>query len=319
MTRFIIRRLVQAIPTLFGILLLTFLLTRLSPADPVKLMVAGQFDITPEDRAALYHELGLDDPLPVQFVRYVANVARLDFGNSFYYHRPVSELIIERIPNSLQLSILSLLLALVIGVPLGVLAAYRRGKFTDHAIRIFSVAGHAIPSFWFGLLFVTILGVQLRLFPIGSMNAVGKDGDLIDRVWHLFGPVIALALGAIALYPRYLRTQVLEIVNQDYVRTAQAKGLPDRSVTWVHVVRNTLIPVVTLFGGLLTIVLSGSVVIERVFNWPGIGRLLFEALLNKDYPMIQASVVIGSLLLLASFILRDIAYAWVDPRVKVSA
>ena len=318
MSRFILRRIVQAIPTLFGILLLTFLLTRLSPADPVKLMLAGQFDITPEERAELYHNLGLDDPLPVQFVRYAGNVLRLDFGNSFYYHRPVVELIAERIPNSLQLSVLSLIFALVIGVPLGVISAYRRGKPIDHVIRIFSVAGHAIPSFWFGLLFVTILGVQLRWFPIGSMNAVGKDSDVLDRIWHLFGPVLALSLGLIALYPRYLRTQVLEIVNQDYVRTAHAKGLKQRAVTWGHVVRNTLIPIVTLFGGLLTIVLSGSVVIERVFNWPGIGRLLFEALVSKDYPMIQASVVIGSVLLLVSFIFRDIAYAFVDPRVKVS-
>lgn len=311
------RRLIQSIPTLFGILLLTFLVTRLSPADPVKLMVAGNFDITPEDRAVLYHSLGLDDPLPVQFARYAWNVLRLDFGNSFYYHRPVMHMIAERIPNSLQLSILSLFVALVIGVPLGVIAAYRRGKPADHAIRIFSVAGHAIPEFWFGLLFVTILGVQLRWFPIGSMNAIGKEGDLVDSAWHLFGPVLALAVGLVATYPRYLRTQVLEIVNQDYVRTAHAKGLKENSVRYGHVVRNTLIPVVTLFGGLLGIVLSGSVVIERVFNWPGLGRLLFEAVVNKDYPMVEAAVVVGSILLLISYILRDVAYALVDPRIKV--
>jgi len=316
--RFVLRRLLQAIPTLFGILLITFLITRLSPADPVKLMVAGNFDITAEDRASLAHGLGLDRPLPVQFVNYVTDVAQLKFGNSFYYHRPVLDMIVERIPNSLQLSILSLLLALVIGVPLGVIAAYRRGQPADHAIRIFSVAGHAIPEFWFGLLFVTILGVQLRWFPIGSMNAIGRDGDVLDRVWHLFGPVLALAIGLIATYPRYLRTQVLEIVNQDYVRTAYAKGLGENLVRYRHVVRNALIPVITLFGGLLAIVLSGSLVIERVFNWPGLGRLLFEAVVNKDYPLVQASVVIGSVLLLASYILRDIVYALVDPRIKVS-
>src|SRR5438445_318376 len=181
MGRFIARRLVQAVPTLFGIFLLTFLLSRLSPADPVKLMVAGNFDITPEDRAVLYHNLGLDDPLPIQFVHFLGDVARLNFGNSFYYHRPVVDLIGERIPNSLQLSLLSLLLALAIGVPLGVIAAYNRGKLADHVIRITSVAG----------------------------------------------------------------------------------------------------------------------------------------LVNKDYPMVQASVIIGALLLLVSYILRDIAYAWVDPRIKV--
>jgi peptide/nickel transport system permease protein len=318
MARFVLRRLIQAIPTLFGILVLTFLVTRLSPADPVKLMVAGNFDITPEDRAVLYHSLGLDDPLPVQFARYVYNVVRFDFGTSFYYHRPVIDMILERIPNSLQLSVLSLIVALVIGVPLGVIAAYRRGRPVDHAIRIFSVAGHAIPEFWFGLLFVTILGVQLRWFPIGSMNAIGHDDELLDRAWHLFGPVLALAIGLIATYPRYLRTQVLEIVSQDYVRTAHAKGLHENAVRYGHVVRNALIPIVTLFGGLLAIVLSGSVVIERVFNWPGLGRLLFEAVVNKDYPIVEASVVIGSILLLASYVLRDIAYAFVDPRIKVS-
>jgi peptide/nickel transport system permease protein len=318
MTRFIVRRLVQAIPTLFGILLLTFLVTRLSPADPVKLMVAGNFDITPEDRAVLYHSLGLDEPLPVQFANYVFHVARFDFGESFYYHRPVIDMIAERIPNSLQLTVLSLIVALIIGVPLGVIAAYRRGQPADHAIRIFSVAGHAIPEFWFGLLFVTILGVQLRWFPIGSMDAIGHENDVLDRIWHLFGPVLALAIGLIATYPRYLRTQVLEIVNQDYVRTAHAKGLRENVVRYRHVVRNTLIPIVTLFGGLLAIVLSGSVVIERVFNWPGLGRLLFDGVVNKDYPLVEAAVVIGSILLLVSYVLRDIAYAFVDPRIKVS-
>ena len=318
MGRFIARRLVQAVPTLFGILLLTFLLSRLSPADPAKLMVAGNFDITPEDRAVLYHDLGLDDPLPIQFVHFLGDVARLNFGNSFYYHRPVVELIGERIPNSLQLSLLSLLLALAIGVPLGVIAAYNRGKLADHVIRITSVAGHAVPTFWFGLLFVTILGVQLRWFPIGSMNVVGVDCVFCwDRLWHIVGPVITLSLTGIAAYPRYLRTEVLEIIRQDYVRTAQSKGLRDRSIAVGHVLRNSLIPVVTLLGGILTIILGGSVVIERVFNWPGLGRLLFDGLVNKDYPMVQASVIIGALLLLVSYILRDIAYAWVDPRIKV--
>ncbi len=317
MTRFIVRRLLQAIPTIFGILLLTFLLTRLSPSDPVNLMVAGNFDITPEERAALKQELGLNDPLPVQFARYVASALRLDFGNSFYYHRPAVTLIAERIPNSLQISVLSLLLALVVGVPLGVISAYNRGRAKDHLIRIFSVAGHAVPTFWFGLLFVTILGVDLRWFPIGSMNAIGKESDVLDRLWHLAGPVLAASLAGIALYPRYLRTEVLEILSQDYIRTAQAKGLKQSAVTWVHVVRNSLIPIVTLFGGILTIVLAGSLVIEQVFSWPGIGRLLFEALTNKDYPVIQADVLAVSALLLLSYVLRDIAYAWVDPRIKV--
>jgi peptide/nickel transport system permease protein len=317
MLRFIIRRLLLAIPTIFGILLLTFLLQHFSPGDPVNLMLAGQFDITPEERASLAQSLGLNDPVPLQFGRYVLNALTLNFGDSFYYHRPAIQMITERIPNSLQLSVSALVLAVVVGVPLGVIAAYNRGRLVDHVIRVFSTAGHAIPSFWFGLLFVTVLGVELRWFPIGSMNAIGKESEVVDRLWHLAGPVLTASLAGIALYPRYLRTEVLEIIRQDYVRTAEAKGLRERSVRWVHVLRNSLIPMVTLLGGILSIVLAGSLIIEQVFNWPGIGRLFFEAITNKDFPVIQADVLAGSMLLLISYIIRDIAYAWVDPRIKV--
>ncbi len=316
MTRFIVRRFVQGIPTLLGIIVITFALTRLSPGDPVKLMVGGQFDITPEDRAVLAESLGLNDPLPVQFARYLRDMATFNFGNSFYYHRPVTQLITERIGNSLQLQILALLVSLAIGVPLGVVAALRRGRPADHAIRTMSVVGHAVPTFWFGLLFVLILGVQLRWFPVGSMNAIGKT-DLADRLYHLVGPVLTLALAGIALYPRYLRTEMLEVLSQDYVRTARSKGLREEVVVVRHVLRNALIPVVTILGGILTIVIGGSVIVETIFNWPGLGRLFFEGLTNKDFPLIQASVVIGSVLLIVSYILRDIVYAFVDPRIKV--
>ena len=316
MTRFIVRRLVQGIPTLIGILVITFALTRLSPGDPVKLMVAGSFDITPEDRAGIAESLGLNDPMPVQFARYLRDMLTLNFGDSFYYHRPASQLILERIPNSIQLQVLALVVSLLIGVPLGIVAALRRGKASDHAIRSISVIGHAVPTFWFGLLFVLVLGVQLRWFPVGSMNAIGRT-DLADRVYHLIGPVLTLALGGIALYPRYLRTEMLEVLSQDYVRTARSKGLREQVVVVRHVLRNALIPVVTILGGILTIVIGGSVIVETIFNWPGLGRLLFEGLTNKDFPLIQAAVVVGSLLLIASYILRDIVYAFVDPRIKV--
>ena len=318
MGRFIARRLVQAIPTLFGVLLLTFLLTRLSPADPVQLMLGGQFDITPEDRERLRQSLGLNDPLPLQFVTWLWHVVQLDFGNSFYYHRPVIQMIGERIPNSLQISISALLVTVAVGVPLGVMAALRRGGLVDHAIRIFSVSGHAIPTFWFGLIFVLVLGVQLRWFPIGSMNVIGTDCTFCwDRLWHLIGPVAVISIGGIANLPRILRTEVLEVISQDYVRTARSKGLKERVVISGHVLRNALIPVVTLFGGLLTIFVGGALVIEQVFNWPGIGRLTFEAAINKDYPLVQAGVVFSSLLLIFSYIVRDVTYALVDPRIKV--
>ena len=317
MGRFVLRRLVQAVPTLFGIMLLTFLLTRLSPADPVDILVGGVTDLTAQDREALREAYGLNRPLPLQFIEWSSGVLRLDFGQSFFSHRPAIQLIAERIPNSLQLAVAGLLVALAIGVPLGVLAALFRGGPLDHAIRVTSVVLNAIPDFFLGLLFVLVLGVQLRWFPIGSMNVVGETCGLCwDRVWHMVGPVLLYANGGIATYPRYLRTEILEILGQDYVRTARSKGLGERAVVIRHVLRNALIPIVSLFGGILTLVVGGAVVVEQVFNWPGLGRLLFEAANNKDYPVVQAAVVIGSVLLLLSYILRDIAYAWVDPRIK---
>ena len=318
MGRFIARRVVQAIPTLLGIMVLTFLLTRLSPADPIDFMVGGVTDITAADREALREAYGLNRPLPLQFVDWAWSAVRLDFGKSFFSHRPALQLIGERIPNTLQLAVAGLLVGLGLGVPLGVVAALARGSPADHTIRVLSVVLHAIPDFFLGLLFVLILGVQLRWFPIGSMNTIGIDcGFCWDRIWHMAGPVLLYANAGIATYPRYLRTEVLEILGQDFVRTARSKGLRERVVVAVHVLRNALIPVVSLLGGILTIVISGSVIVEQVFNWPGLGRLLFEAAQNKDYPVVQASVLIGSALLLASYILRDIAYAWVDPRIKV--
>src|SRR5438128_11790381 len=224
MGRFVLRRLVQAVPTLFGILLLTFLLTRLSPSDPVTLMFGDRFNVTEEQREELRHNLGLDEPLPIQFLTYLGKVAVLDFGSSFIYHPPVMQVIAERLANSLQLSIAALLVGLAIGVPLGILAALTRGRLPDHVIRLTSVVGHAIPTFWFGLLFVLVLGVQLRWFPVGSMNAIGTDCTFCwDRLWHLVGPVAVISIGGIANLPRILRTEVLEVISQDYVRTARSK------------------------------------------------------------------------------------------------
>jgi peptide/nickel transport system permease protein len=318
MGRFIARRLVQAVPTLFGVLLLTFLLSRLSPSDPVQLMLYGNNEITIEDREALRHTLGLDQPLPLQFFTWIWQLAHLDFGNSIYYHRPALDLILERIPNSLQISLLALVVTVAVGIPLGVIAALRRGRAEDHAIRIFSVIGHAIPEFWLGLVFVLTFAVQNRWFPIGSMNVVGNDCTVCwDRAWHLFGPVLVISIAGIANLPRILRTEVLEVIAQDYVRTARSKGLKEGVVVAVHVLRNALIPVVTSFGTILLVFFSGSLIIERVFNWPGLGRLTFEAAVAKDYPVVQGAIVIASVLLIFSYILRDIAYAWVDPRIKV--
>jgi peptide/nickel transport system permease protein len=316
--RFIARRLLQAIPTLFGIMLISFIQLRVSPADPVKLMVPSDAELTEQDRENLREALGLNKPLPVQFLDFVTQSATLDFGKSFYYHRPARDMIFERVPNSIQPVLLGLLVGVLVGIPLGFISALNRGRRSDHAIRVSSTLLNATPDFFLGLLFVLFLAIQLKWFPIGSMNVVGEDCVLCwDRVWHLVGPVLLYANGGIAFYPRLIRTEVLEVLSQDFVRTARSKGLRERVVMSGHVLRNALIPVVTNFGGILTIIFAGNVIVERVFNWPGLGRLFFDALTQKDYPIIQASLVMGAGLLLISYIMRDITYALVDPRIKV--
>ncbi|MFN8632445.1 MAG: ABC transporter permease [Chloroflexota bacterium] len=319
MTRFIVRRLVQAVLTLLGITVLTFALLRLAPGDPVSLMVAGSSEMTAAELAALRAAYGVDDPIPQQYARWLGRLLVGDLGQSLLYKRPVSQMIGATLGNTLQLSGLALLVALLVGVPLGTLAAMRRGSLADQLIRVLSVVGHAVPPFWLGLLFILTLSVQLRMFPVGGMLSIGaSDWDLGDRLAHLVGPVLTLSLAGIANYTRYLRTEVLEVLAQDYVRTARAKGLHERAVTALHVLRNALLPVVTALGGILATLVSGSLVVEQVFAWPGMGRLTFEAARAKDYPVVMGVVVLSSGLLLLSYLLRDLLYGVVDPRVSRS-
>jgi peptide/nickel transport system permease protein len=318
MGRFVARRVIQAIPTFFGITLLSFTVLRLSPGDPVLILFGAQ-NLRADEIAALRAAYGLDQPLPIQYLSWLGHVLGGDFGRSFLYKRPVIEMIQASLPNTLLLAVLALLLTVAVGVPLGVLAARFRGSWLDQAIRIFGVAGHAIPAFWFGLLFILILSVQFRLFPVGGMLTVGKDPlDIPDRLAHLVGPVLTLSLAGIANYSRYMRTETLEVLSQDYVRTARAKGLREGVVLFVHSLRNSLLPLVTALGTQVAFLVSGAVVIEQVFAWPGMGRMTYEAARSKDYPIVMAVVVIASTMLLLSYILRDVMYGVVDPRVRRS-
>jgi peptide/nickel transport system permease protein len=313
---FVIRRVIQAIPTFFGITLLAFCVLRLSPGDPVLIMFGSQ-NLRADEMASLRSAYGLDQPLPVQYVSWLGHVLTGDFGRSFLYKRPVIEMIQAALPNTLLLGGLALALTLLIGVPLGVLAARFRGSWIDQTIRIAGVTGHAIPGFWFGLLFILILSVQFRLFPVGGMLTIGKDPfDIPDRLAHLAGPVLTLSLAGIANYSRYMRTETLEVLGQDYIRTARAKGLRENLVLFVHALRNALLPLVTALGSQFAFLLSGAIVTEHIFAWPGMGRMTYEAARSKDYPIVMAVVVISSTMLLVSYILRDVAYGVVDPRVR---
>ena len=319
MRNFIIRRVLYAIPTLIGISIITFLIARLSPGDPIRLFTFGIRDFTQEDYLRLLHAYGLDKPIPLQYVDWITKALQGNFGESLIYHRESFGMVMERVPNTLMLAVTALLLQLVIGVPLGVLAAFKRGKWVDGAIRIFGVVGHAVPAFWLGLILIIVFAVQLRWLPSIGVLTVGHDQlDILDRLKHLILPSFVLALTGIANYSRILRTETLDVLAQDFVRTAHAKGLRERTVIFTHALRNALIPVVTALGGILAALVGGALVIEQVFSWPGVGQFTFQAAIAKDYPIVQAGVMFTSTILVISYLLRDLTYAIVDPRIKVS-
>jgi len=313
------RRLLYAIPTLIGISVIVFAISRLAPGDPVQLYTFGIQDITQADIDRIRAAHGLDKPLPIQYVVWATNALQGDFGRSIIYpSQPAARLIIERIPNTIQLAVAALLLQLLIGVPLGIVAALNRGKIIDQVARFFSTVGQAVPDFWMGLIFIIVFAVTLRLLPSQGMLTIGKDQwDILDRLKHIIMPAFVLAFGGIALFTRLLRTETLEVIRQDYIRTAEAKGLSDRVVVYRHALRNALIPVVTALGGVLTFLISGALVIEQVFTWPGVGQLTFQSAVAKDYPVVMAGVMIASTMLVISYLLRDLTYVLVDPRIKV--
>ena len=324
MRSFIFRRVIYAFPTLLGISIITFAIARLAPGDPIRLFTFGS-RATNEDIEALRHVYGLDKPMPLQYIDWLGNIfhincapAQCGFGQSFIYHQDAAQLFFQYVPNTLQLALVALALQLLIGVPLGVIAALRRGTWVDNVIRIFSVIGHAVPAFWLGLVLIIFFAVQLRWLPTGGITTVGVDpNNVFDHLRHILLPAVVLSLTGIATYTRILRTETIDVLGQDFVRTAHAKGLRERTVMTVHALRNALIPVVTALGGILAGLIGGALVIEQVFSWPGIGRFTFAAAIAKDYPVVQAGVMIAAVLLVISNILRDIAYAVVDPRIHV--
>lgn len=314
---FIVRRLIQAIPTLLGIMTITFLISRLSPGDPIRLVTFGA-DLTSAQIEDIRRNYGLDRPLHEQYVAYMWDTLRLDFGSSITYPglSPTS-MMLARLPNTLMLAVTALMWQLLIGVPLGIIAALNRGKIADQIVRFSATVGHAVPDFWMGLIFIIVFAVTLGWMPSQGVLTIGKDQwDILDRAKHILMPSLVLAFTGIALYARLLRTEMLEVLRQDYIRTAQSKGLAETVVVVRHAMRNALIPVVTSLGGILAALMSGALIVEQVFTWPGMGQFTFQAAVAKDYPVVQAGVIISSVLLVISYILRDITYAFIDPRIS---
>ena len=307
MLRVLVPRLASAALAVLGVSTLVFLLIHLVPGDPVEAMLGE--GASPADRGALREALGLDRPLGTQYLDFLAGLTRLDLGDSLQAQRPVADLIGERLGPTLELAAASLLLALIIAIPLGVIAAQHRGKALDSAVMGFSLLGAAIPNFWLGPML--ILGFSLWL---GWTPVSGRDG------WSsLVLPAITLGTGLAAVLARMVRASVLEVLGEDYVRTARAKGLGPGAVLWRHALRNAWLPILTLIGLQLGTLLAGAVITETVFAWPGIGSLLIEAIGQRDYPVVQGTVLVISVLYVAVNTLTDLAYGWIDPRVRGAA
>lgn len=312
MLRFLTERAVAVILQLLIAATATFLLLQLVPGDPALVMLGD--DATPERVAALRSELGLDKPLPVQFSAWLVNALQLDFGTSITTGRPVLGEVMKRLPRTLELSLVGLALAVIIGIPIGVLAAVRRGSFIDLGINVLAVIGFSVPVFVVGFLMVMVLSLQLGLLP--SSGFVPFEQSPLEHIRRLIMPAAAISVGIIAIAVRMTRSAVLEVLNQDYVRTATAKGLSRGKVLVNHVLRNSLIPIVTVLGYYFGQTFGGSILTERIFNWPGLSFLLISSIQNRDYPTVQAVVLVIVAIFLIVNTIVDILYSFLDPRIR---
>lgn len=323
MTTYIIRRILQAIPIMLMLSVFLFGVVRLMPGGPLA-QAERNPNVTPEQLAALRVRLGLDQPLPVQYVKWIqAFVLEGDWGYSIKFRRPVADMIAERLPATLLLFGVGFLVTLLIAIPIGVYSAIKPYSFFDNLITTLSFAGQSVPVYWLGLLLIVVFYLLIKnpfssgpLFPAGGMYTIGKEGDVLDLMWHLVLPIIAVSASWIAWYSRFLRSSMRDVLNEDYMRTARAKGLPIRLVHFRHGLRNALLPLVTMMALDLPSVFGGAVFIETIFSWPGMGRLFWDAARGRDYPVLLAVVMIEAALILTFNLLADILYGFLDPRIR---
>jgi peptide/nickel transport system permease protein len=312
MGRYILSRLIQSIPVLILVSVISFGLMKLVPGDPA-ILIGGPFS-TPAELDNIRKNLGLDQPFHVQMWRYYAGLARGDLGTSLLLGKPVLQATLERVPVSLSIAVYSMVLTLLIGISCGVIAALNRNRWLDQAAMVFALIGVSLPNFWLGLMLIILLSVHLGWLPTGGY--VPWQTDFVGWFRTATMPAISLALLQVGLLARITRSTMLEVLRQDYIRTARAKGLPEFIVIAKHAFRNVMIPVVTVIGVIFSVLISGSVVIESVFSVPGIGSLLGSAVLRRDYPMIQGGLLLVATALLILNLIVDVLYAYFDPRVR---
>jgi peptide/nickel transport system permease protein len=310
--RYLLRRAIQSFVLLWVVSALFFVFQRVTPGGPEAYLVDPK--LTEADKRIILSEWGLDQPIPVQYATWVGHVLRGDLGRSFQDRRPVWDKILERVPASLYLNAAAFLVGLL-GIPLGVWAAVNRSRFPDHLVRLFTVVFTSLPEWWIGLMLLILLAATWRVVPLGGMYTIGQD-SLLDRLWHLALPALIAGIGGWVVSARVLRSEMLEALTQDYVRTARAKGLRERAVVFKHALRNSLIPFASGIGGTLASLIGGAVLYERVFSWPGIGRLFYDAALQRDFPTTQGLFLIFTALVLLGYLISDVATAAADPRIR---
>jgi len=311
-------------PILFGITVISFLVIHLAPGKPTDLMVQLNPKVDFQARERLNELYGLNKPLHVQYIDWLGKLLRLDFGRSYTDHRPVTEKIAERLPVTILINVLAMAIIFIFSIPIGIKSAVRRGSLFDKTTTVLVFLGFASPGFWLGLILMSFFGVRLGILPVSGIMSLDFEnlsivGKIIDIAKHLVLPVGVGSIGGLAGVSRYMRQSMLNSISQDYVRTAKAKGLTEREVIYKHALRNALLPIVTIVGLSIPGLISGSVILETIFSIPGIGRLMVESVFARDYNVIMAGLVISALLTLLGNLFADIAYVYVDPRIRYKA
>ncbi|MFZ5823392.1 MAG: ABC transporter permease [Bacillota bacterium] len=326
MGRFLTKRILNMIPLLLLATLLSFSLMQLAPGGPENLLLGAEADATMDaDRMEeLKERWGLNDPIHIQYFRWLKNVAAGDFGNSYFYRKPVIEVVTAALPNTLQLNVIALFLIYAIAIPLGVVSAVKQYSKMDYAVTGLAFAGQAAPNFWIATLL--IWGVALNSGGAIPTNGIATPGVnfetygwvsvIADRAKYMILPLVVIVFSGLTGLTRYMRSSMLEVLKEDYIRTARAKGLAQKMVIYKHALRNAMLPIVAISGGLLSTLVGGSVIIETIFSWPGIGRVGFDAVIQRDYNVSMAIMLMSSVMTLVGFLLVDMAYVWIDPRIK---
>ena len=317
--RLLRRRLIQAVPLILGVIVINFGLIHLAPGSFLELMTAENQVSDPATIELLRKTYGLEDPLWMQLLKYIWAILHFDFGFSYRQNMPVIDAISINLPATLLLMTSSIVLAFSVGVAAGVVASVKVRTFWDTLVSVAAMFFFAAPSFWLGIMMIVLFAVKLGWLPVGGMETIGGGGGggVLDILRHLVMPTLALGLFYAATYARVMRSSMLEVAQADFVRTARAKGLSRNKVTISHVLRNALLPVVTILGVQMGTILAGSVVIESVFSWPGVGSLLFDSVSSRNYPVVLGIMVLGSLVVIAANITVDLVYMWLDPRIEI--